>query len=59
MTVLIFGDFNICVCCSFSSFTDFIKLLESFDLTQYVKQPTHGNGHTLDLMHSYVCAWRM
>ncbi len=52
--VLIFSDFNIHVCCSSSSFTsDFIKLLDSFDLTQYVKQPTHDKGHTLDLVLSY------
>ena len=37
--VLILGDFNIHVCCpSSSSFTsDFMKLLDSFSLTQYVK----------------------
>ncbi len=50
----IFGDFNIHVCCSSSWFTsDFIKLLDSFDLTQYMKQPTHDKGHTLDLVLSY------
>lgn len=52
---LILGDFNINVCClSSSSFTlDFIKLLDSFDLTQYVKQPTHDKGHMLDLVLSH------
>ncbi len=52
--VLILGDFIIHVCCFSSSFTsDFIKLLDSFDLTQYVKQPTLDKGHTLDLVLSY------
>lgn len=37
-SVLILGDFNIHVCCPSSMFTsDFIKLLDSFNLTQYVK----------------------
>ncbi len=38
MTVLILGDSNIHVCCPSSLFTsDFIKLLDYFNLTQYVK----------------------
>ena len=50
-SVLILGDLNIHVCCpSSSSFTSFIKLLGYFRLTQYVKQPSHDKGHTLDLV---------
>ncbi len=45
--VLILGDFIFRVCCFSSSFTsDFIKLLDSLDLTQYVKLPTLDKGHT-------------
>ncbi len=53
--VLIHGDFNIHVCCSSSSsFTsDFIKPLDSFNLTQYVKHPSHYKGQTFDLLLSY------
>ncbi len=53
MTVLL-GDINIHVCCSYSSFiSELIKLLDSFNLTLYVKQPTHDKGHMLDLVLSY------
>ena len=50
--VLILGDFNIHVCCPFSSLftSDFMKLLGSFSLTQYVMQPSHDKRHTLDLV---------
>lgn len=46
--VLVLGDFNIHVRCpSASSFnSDFITLTNSFNLTQYVKQPSHDKGHT-------------
>ncbi|XP_029912581.1 uncharacterized protein LOC115362682 [Myripristis murdjan] len=52
--VLILGDFNIHVCCPSSSpfAVDFIKLLDSFNLTQHVNFPSHSKGHTLDLVIS-------
>lgn len=31
---------------------DFISLIDSFDLVQLVKSPTHSHGHTLDLVLS-------
>lgn len=37
--------------CLFTS--DFFKLLDYFTLTQYVKQPSHDKGHTLDLVLSH------
>ena len=30
--------------------TNFQTLLDSFDLSQYVQEPTHQRGHTLDLI---------
>lgn len=53
--VVLVCDFNIHVCCpSSSTFTsDFIKLLDSNNMIQYVKQPSHDNGHTLDLVTSH------
>lgn len=52
--VLILCDISIHVCCPSSSLaSDFIKLLESFSLIQYVNQPSHDKGHTLDLVLSY------
>ena len=51
--ILILGDFNIHVCCPHQSFTsDFIDILESFNLTQAVQEPTHSKGHILDLVLS-------
>lgn len=48
--VVILGDFNIHVCCPSQSLTShFLDLIDSFNLTQYVKEPTHSKGHTLDL----------
>lgn len=48
--VPILGDFNIHICRPSSSLftSDFMKLLDSFSLTQYVKQPSNDKGHTLD-----------
>lgn len=47
--VLIFGDFNIHVCCSANELTNEFKgVLDSFSLTQSVNAPTHEQGHTLD-----------
>ncbi len=51
--VLILGDFNIDMCCPASSLaSEFINLLQSCNLTQSVKQPSHVKGHTLDLVLS-------
>ena len=48
--LLITGDFNIHVDdCSNPDTQKFLDLLDSFDLQQHVKQPTHRDGHTLDL----------
>ena len=48
--LLITGDFNIHVDdCSNPDTQKFIYLLDSFDLQQHVKQPTHRDGHTVDL----------
>ena len=35
--------------CSNPDTQKFLDLLDSFDLQQHVKQPTHRDGHTLDL----------
>ena len=35
--------------CSNTDTQKFLDLLDSFDLQQHVKQPTHRDGHTLDL----------
>ena len=44
------GDFNIHVDdCRNPDTQKFLDLLDSFDLQQHVKQPTHRDGHTLDL----------
>ena len=48
--LLITGDFNFHVdCSSDSTVTQFLSLLDTFDLTQHVSFPTHSSGHTLDL----------
>lgn len=36
----------------FSTACKFLSLLDSFDLTQNVRGPTHLDGHTLDLVIS-------
>lgn len=52
--LLIIGDFNIHVCCpSKPLVNDFLLLTESLNLVQYVTDPTHNKGHTLDLVFSY------
>lgn len=32
---------------------EFVNVIDSFDLTQWVKGPTHKLGHTLDLVLSF------
>uniref|UniRef100_A0A669B0J7 Reverse transcriptase domain-containing protein n=1 Tax=Oreochromis niloticus TaxID=8128 RepID=A0A669B0J7_ORENI len=52
--VLITGDFNIHICCKDDVFAkDFLTLVDSFNLIQWVDAPTHLKGHTLDLIFSY------
>lgn len=49
--ILLIGDFNIHVCCtSLTLSREFLNLIESFDLVQWVSDPTHQQGHTLDLI---------
>lgn len=49
--VIILGDFNIHECCPANSYVNlFTSLIDSFDLIQWVKGPTHLRGHTLDLV---------
>ena len=51
--ILILGDLNIHVCCHPQSLTrDFIDILETFNLTQAVQEPTHSKGNILDLVLS-------
>ena len=52
-STLLLGDFGIHVdstSCPFAS--EFLSLLDCFNITQYVKGPTHVKGHTLDLVCS-------
>lgn len=52
--ILITGDFNIHVCCELDPLVkEFLALIDSFNLTQWVSKPTHIKGHTLDLVLSY------
>lgn len=52
--ILISGDFNIHVCCPSNHLaSEFLCLLNSFDLSQSVHAPTHQFGHTLDLIISH------
>lgn len=51
--ILIVGDMNIHVCCTCTcKAKDFLKLIDSFNLTQFVSGPTQIHGHTLDLVLS-------
>lgn len=51
---LIQGDLNIHVCCETRPLVkDFLSLVDSFNLTQWVSSPTHEKGHTLDLVLSH------
>uniref|UniRef100_A0A3Q2WWY2 Reverse transcriptase domain-containing protein n=1 Tax=Haplochromis burtoni TaxID=8153 RepID=A0A3Q2WWY2_HAPBU len=51
---LILGDFNIHVCCDSKLLVkDFLNIIDSFNLTQWVSGPTHEKGHTLDLVLSH------
>ena len=52
--VFIVGDFNIHVCCPENPLASgFLNIIDSFDFVQYMSDPTHERGHTLDLVLSY------
>ena len=49
--ILLVGDFNIHVdTCSSQHSTEFLQLLDSFNLTQHTHGSTHKDRHTLDLV---------
>lgn len=51
--ILIVGDFNIHVCCETGPLVKyFLTLINTFNLTQWVRKPTHVKGHMLDLVLS-------
>lgn len=51
---LISSDLNVHVCCETSSLVkDFLSLIDSFNLTQWVSGLPHDKGHTLDLVLSH------
>ncbi len=51
---LLVGDFNIHVCCQSNPLSkEFLSLVESFGLVQWIKDSTHIQGHTLDLVLSH------
>lgn len=51
---LLMGDFNIHVCCDSHPLSqEFGKLIDAFNLSQWIKDSTHAQGHTLDLVLSY------
>lgn len=48
------GDFNVHLCCGQDVVSrEFVNMIDSFDLIQWVKGPTHKLGHTLDLVLSF------
>ncbi len=48
------GDFNIHLCCPSKPLEkEFLLLIDSLNLSQFVSSPTHNLGHTLDLVLSY------
>ncbi len=51
---LLVGDFNIHVCCPSNPLShDFLNLIDAFNLSQWINDSTHIQGHTLDLVLSY------
>lgn len=55
--LLIVGDFNVPddMAETESGAQRFTRLTQSFGLVQHVKEPTHQQGHTLDLVFSRAC----
>ena len=50
-SLLMVGDFNFHVeDCNDRSAQRFLQLLETFNMEQHIREPTHRSGHTLDLM---------
>ncbi|XP_061133329.1 uncharacterized protein LOC133153215 [Syngnathus typhle] len=50
-SVILLGDFNIHVdSTTCKTATEFLDILNSFNITQHVDFPTHKKGHTLDLI---------
>lgn len=52
--LIVTGDFNIWFETDNHQQTQFFELLNNHGLTQHVNDPTHNNGHTLDLVISNV-----
>uniref|UniRef100_A0A8C2BTF1 Reverse transcriptase domain-containing protein n=1 Tax=Cyprinus carpio TaxID=7962 RepID=A0A8C2BTF1_CYPCA len=51
---LLVGDFNIHVCCPSNPLShEFLNIIDSFNLSQWISDATHIQGHTLDLVLSY------
>ncbi len=51
---LLVGDFNIHVCCQSNLLSkEFLNLIDSFSLVQWIKDSTHVQGHILDLVLSH------
>lgn len=52
--LLVLGDFNIHVCCPDKPLvSQFLQIVDSFNLSQPVLGATHDKGHTLDLILSF------
>ncbi|XP_067283633.1 uncharacterized protein [Pseudorasbora parva] len=52
--ILLLGDFNIHVCCLSKPLSkEFLDIIDSFNLLQWSKHPTHIHGHILDLVLLY------
>jgi hypothetical protein len=50
-SIVISGDFNIHVDNPEKTHArDFLAVIDTFNLTQYMQDPTHSQGHTLDLV---------
>src|ERR1044071_10441506 len=51
--LLILGDFNLHIDVSNDFYSsEFLTLLQTFDLCQHITSPTHSSGHILDLLIS-------
>ncbi len=51
---MVLGDFNIHVCCPDKPLvSQFLQIVDSFNLSQPVLGATHDKGHTLDLILSF------
>ncbi len=52
--ILLLGDVNIHVCCQSKPLEmEFLSLIDSFDMVQGMKDPTHTHRHTLNLVLSH------